>query len=258
MTNLKKYNVLLQHFVLFLTFILLAACAHQKYSITNTDSTTININKTYSEDTAIERYIKPYKAHLDKDLNTVLAYAPENIDKNGQWQSTLGNLFADITLQKCNLIFNSREKKSIDICLLNHGGLRSIISKGSVTTKTAYEIMPFENSAQVLALKGLQIKDITTYILKEKKPHPLAGMIFTIKNGNSENIQIQGKPLELDKIYYVVTSDYLANGGDNMTFFKEAVKKYDLDYKLRNVLIDYFTETDTIPVIRDQRILLEN
>ena len=35
------------------------------------------------------------------------------------------------------------------------------------------------------------------------------------------------------------------------------VEKFDLNYKLRDVLIDYFKEVDTIPVVNDQRIYVE-
>jgi hypothetical protein len=42
-----------------------------------------------------------------------------------------------------------------------------------------------------------------------------------------------------------------------MEFFKKGTQKFDLDYKLRNILIDYFKEVDTIPVINDVRINVE-
>jgi hypothetical protein len=42
-----------------------------------------------------------------------------------------------------------------------------------------------------------------------------------------------------------------------MNFFKKGIQKYDLDYKLRNILIDYFKEVDAIPVIKDIRITEE-
>jgi 2',3'-cyclic-nucleotide 2'-phosphodiesterase (5'-nucleotidase family) len=94
--------------------------------------------------------------------------------------------------------------------------------------------------------------------ITENKPHPLAGIQFTISKSNQPiNIQIQGKPLDTNKIYYVITSDYLSNGGDKMDFFKKGTEKYDINYKLRNILIDYFKETKTITSTRDQRIILE-
>ena len=147
------------------------------------------------------------------------------------------------------------ENKTIDICLLNHGGIRSIIPSGNITTRTAYEVMPFENTTIVVGLKGEQIEDIATYIVSEKKPHPLSGMNFTIaKDKSVKDIIVQGKPLDKNKIYYVVTSDYLVNGGDNMVFFKKSVEKYDLDYKLRNVMIDYFKTNKEIKANTNERI----
>ena len=164
----------------------------------------------------------------------------------------------DVCLERGNLVFKAREKKDIDLCFLNHGGIRAILPKGNVTTRSAFEIMPFENNLVVLALKGQQILEMTAYIIKEKKPHPLSGMTFTIaKDQTAKNILIQGKPLDLDKVYYVATNDYLANGGDSMNFFQKNVQKFDLNYKLRNVLIDYFKQVDTIPVPKNIRITEE-
>jgi 2',3'-cyclic-nucleotide 2'-phosphodiesterase (5'-nucleotidase family) len=68
---------------------------------------------------------------------------------------------ADITIEKSNPIFQKRENKTIDICLLNHGGIRTLIPKGNVTARNAYEVMPFENSAIIVALKGEQIIGIS-------------------------------------------------------------------------------------------------
>ncbi|HEU0138029.1 MAG TPA: 5'-nucleotidase [Flavobacterium sp.] len=223
--------------------------------MTNIEGSEIKISNSQGESAAIEAYIKPYREHINADLSAVLAYAPQTLDKSGEWQTTIGNLFADVVLSKGNPIFQKRENKSIDICLLNNGGIRSVINKGNVTARTAYEIMPFENALAVTALKGDQIIEMTEYIISERKPHPLAGMRFEIgKDNKATNIIINGQPLQNDKIYYVGTSDYLANGGDNMVFFKKNVGRFDLEYKLRNMLIDYFKETDTLPVITDIRI----
>lgn len=258
MLKIKKYNRFSKHFVIFITIFLFFSCAKKQYVINKTIATEYKINDSLSKNTAIEQFITPYRNHINKDLSTVIAYAPEMLDKKGDWQTTIGNLLADITLQKCNPVFYKREQKSIDICLLNHGGIRSVIPKGDVTARVAYEVMPFENSAFVVALKGEQIQEMVNYIIANKKPHPLSGMSFTIdKNNIAINVLIQGIPLDNNATYYVVTSDYLVNGGDNMNFFSKATAKYDLDYKLRNIIIDYFNEVDTIPAIRDHRILVE-
>ncbi|MCF6132069.1 5'-nucleotidase C-terminal domain-containing protein [Flavobacterium wongokense] len=258
MVKLKNYNVVLKHFVLLLTFTAFISCAEKKYAVTKIEGREIGITDKNSEVAAIENFIKPYRDKIDEDLNKVLANAPETLDKSGEWQTAMGNFLADITFEKSDKVFQMREKKSIDICLLNHGGIRSIIPKGNVTARTAFEVMPFENSAIVIGLKSEQILEMINYIITEKKPHPLKGLTFTIgKDNQPKNILVNGKPLDTNKVYYVVTSDYLSNGGDNMLFFKKGVAQYDLSYKLRNIIIDYFKENKTITANKDIRITKE-
>lgn len=259
MVNLKNYSIVLKHFVLLLTFLLLTSCGNNKYSVSKIEGKKIGVTNDQSEVAEIERYIKPYRDHIDKDLSTVLAYSPETLEKSkGEWQTNIGNFLADVTFEKCNIVFQSREKKSLDLCILNNGGIRSIIPKGNVTARNAFEVMPFENSATVIALKGEQILEMVSYLIAEKKPHPLSGIQFTIaSNGVAKDILIQGKPLENNTIYQVVTNDYLANGGDNMVFFKKGITRTDLDYKLRNILIDYFKDVDTLKINTNKRIIKE-
>jgi 2',3'-cyclic-nucleotide 2'-phosphodiesterase (5'-nucleotidase family) len=167
MAKLKNYNVVLKHFVLLLTFISLTSCAEKKYAVTKIEGREIGITDKNSEVVEIENFIKPYRDKIYEDLNKVLATAPETLDKSGEWQTSMGNFLADITFDATNKVFQLREKKSLDICLLNHGGIRSIIPKGNVTARTAYEVMPFENSAIVIALKSEQILEIVNYIISE-------------------------------------------------------------------------------------------
>ena len=39
-----------------------------------------------------------------------------------------------------------------------------------------------------------------------------------------------------------------------MIFFAKALNTYDMNYKLRNLIIDFFKENDTIPIVLDNRI----
>ncbi|UFH35146.1 5'-nucleotidase C-terminal domain-containing protein [Flavobacterium acetivorans] len=259
MVNLKKYNGFLKLFVIFLTLFFTLSCSKLTLQITKIEEKLVPITNTENQSSEIENFIKPYREHINNDLNATLAYCPETLDKRtGTWQTKIGNLLSDVTLDFGNRVFKSRENKNIDICLLNNGGIRSVLPKGNITARNAFEIMPFENSLVVIALKGEQIKELVDYFIAEKKPHPLSGMSFTIdKNNIAKSIMIQGKPLNPEKIYYVATNDYLSNGGDNMTFFAKGLQKFDLNYKLRDILIDYFKEVDTIPAPNDIRIAIE-
>jgi len=260
MLIIKKYKTSVLRFVSFLTIACFIACGGA-VSLHNTviEGKKIPVTAQYTDVPEIESFIKPYREHIDKDLDSILAYCPETMDKgksiNG-WQTTIGNFMADITFQYADKQLMALEKHHVDLCLLNHGGIRAILPKGNVSARNAFEIMPFENSAVVIALKGEQLVDIANYIASEKKPHPLSGMqILLDKEGIVKGLTVQGQPIEAGRIYYVATSDYLSNGGDNMTFFKKGVATYNLDYKLRDMFIDYFKEVDTLPIIRTERII---
>jgi 2',3'-cyclic-nucleotide 2'-phosphodiesterase (5'-nucleotidase family) len=256
MVNVKKSVLVLKHFVLILTLIVFGTNCSAQLVVYKIEGKQINVNEKAFSLAEYNAYIAPYKNRIDTDLNTVLATCPETLEKSkGQWQTNIGDFLADATLEKTNPVFKMREKLDIDICILNHGGIRAILPKGDVTTRTAFEIMPFENTTVVVALLGEQIAEFADYFIQEKKPHPISGITFTIDvNKKAKNIMVQDKPLELAKTYYVVTSDYLSNGGDNMNFFKKGTKTYDLEYKLRNILIDYFKDVDTIPITKKVKV----
>jgi 2',3'-cyclic-nucleotide 2'-phosphodiesterase (5'-nucleotidase family) len=260
MVNVKKNKLILGYFVILLTFFSLISCKTTDYLNYKVEGKKIGITSEKGENQEIVTYVAPYRNKITKELDSVLAYCPETLDKSkGKWQTAIGNLLAAITFEFGNPVFEKRQHKSIDFCLLNSGGIRSIIPEGNVTSRTAFEVMPFENSLYVVGLKGTQIREMGSYLMSEKKPHPLYGIQFYVDKNDLtvKRILINGKALEDDKIYYVATSDYLSNGGDNMTFFKESVEKYDMDYKLRNMLIDYFKKVDTLPILKDEKIILE-
>ncbi len=258
MANLKKYRAGLKQIVLFLTVAAALSCSRPTYRVAKIEGKEIPVTASAGSDSLIEKYIHPYRESIEKDLNTILAYSPETLDKsNGKWQTAIGNLMADAALDAANFVFIKNENKTVDMCLLNFGGIRSIIPKGNVTTRTAFEIMPFENSLIVAELRGSDIREMADYIIEGKKAHPVSGLTFTIADNRPTDIKVSGNALDDDKIYYVVTSDYLVQGGDNMTFFGRAYKTYDITYKLRNALIDYFKAVDTLPIKNDVRIKMQ-
>lgn len=257
--NLKKSSAIHIVSALFLIFSLFTACGPKKLYNTEVKGKQIPIKDDYADDTEIENFIAPYRNRINNDLDSTIAWSPITFTKRrGKWQTNIGNLMADMTFEKADKLFYMREKKHIDICLLNHGGIRATIPQGKVTARTAYEVMPFENSLIIMELKGEQLWDIAVYIANERKPHPLAGMsIMMDENDSVKKVLVQGIPVDNSKTYYIATSDYLANGGDNMDFFKMAVNKYKTDYKLRNLYIDYFRDVDTLPINPTERIIIE-
>jgi len=247
MVNMKRVVV-----ILFILFIPIESC--------ETQSNRIEINNTIESDKKIETYIVPYKNNVDAQMDDVLSYSPIDYDKkNGVLNTAIGNMMADVTLKLSNPIYNTRTGNNIDFVLLNHGGIRSIISKGDITLRSAYNIMPFENSVVVCQLKGSDLKELINYLILNKKAHPISGISIVLdKNYNLLNATINGEKIDKERVYHVATSDYLLKGGDQMNFFKKSKKNIILDYKIRNILIDYFKAVDTVSFKIDNRFIIKD
>lgn len=242
--------------LLFLGFVLIS-CKKETENLSKITAENINITDSLKTIQEIDSFIKPYRDHVNKDLENVLAYSVETYSKSdGELNTAIGNFMADMIYEQANPIFKSRTRKDIDFVLLNHGGIRSIISKGNITTRTAYQVMPFENAIVVLDLKGEQVQELIAYLVRNKRAHPISNLNIELDSEfKLKNAVIKGKPIDLDKNYLVCTNDYLANGGDRMIFFKTHDSLYVLDYKIRNALIDYLQKVDTINPKRDNRFI---
>lgn len=234
---------------------------NNNYHLSKIEGKRLDINESITSDATIEDFIQPFRESVNRDLDSVISYATETYSKsNGELNTAIGNLMADAVYSQSDPVFFKRTGEHIDFTLLNHGGIRSIISKGNITSRTAYEVMPFENSTVVVALKGKQINEMMTYLSKAKRAHPVSSQLqLTLdKNGDVSSATISGKPIDKTKTYYVATNDYLYNGGDRMTFFHPNDSLYVLNYKIRNVLIDYFKKRDTLNPKIDRRFIKLN
>jgi 2',3'-cyclic-nucleotide 2'-phosphodiesterase (5'-nucleotidase family) len=244
-----------------LSLILLAGLilsCNNGHHVTKVEGKRIEINPEIPADSAIEAFIKPYHDHLNKDLDSIISYAPMTYAKtDGELNTAIGNLMADAVYSQCNPLFKKRTGKDIDFVLLNYGGIRSVIPQGNITTRTAYEIMPFENAVVVTELKGAQIQDLLRYLSIAKRAHPISQQLQITLNERYEVISatLNGSAIAPDKSYFVATNDYLFNGGDKMSFFQQNEGVYPLNYKVRNVLIDYFKKIDTLKSKKDNRFI---
>ena len=248
--------MLKKHLLLVWILALMFSC--QSVHISKIEGQRLTIDEALGSDKTIETFIKPYRDRINKTLDSVISYSPTTYTKNqGELNTGLGNLMADAVYDEANPIFKQRTGKEIDFVLLNHGGIRSIISKGAITPRTAYALMPFENSVVVVALKGSQINELFLYLSKAKRAHPVSKQLKLTLNPDYKvsSALIHGSMVDENKTYYVATNDYLFNGGDSMIFFQSNVGVEVLNYKVRNVLIDHFKKTDTLKAKRDHRFI---
>ncbi len=244
--------------ILFFTILLFVNCKNEPQYLVKIEGKLLPITEEIPSKKAIEEIIHPYKDKVEKEMNTILSFTPINLTRvDGELESSLGNLMADMCYLRANAIFNTQTEKNIDFAMFNYGGIRAAISKGEIFYKNAFELMPFENSLVVVELTAKKVAALATYLITQNKAHPLSKHINLVVLENDFKLTINNAPLDNSKTYFVLTSDYLQNGGDNMIFFKDPVNLFKLDYKVREAIIDYFKETDTIKVELDGRFRKE-
>ena len=152
----------------FSILLLITSCG-DNLQLFKAETSRIEINSEINIDSTILKFIEPYKKNIEKDLFTTFAYSPYTLDKkDGELNTAIGNMMADAVLELSNPVFNLKKNKNIDFVLLNYGGIRSIISKGNINEKTAYNLMPFENEVVVTKLIGNDIYKLIDYLRKVK------------------------------------------------------------------------------------------
>ncbi|CAG5077467.1 5'-nucleotidase C-terminal domain-containing protein [Parvicella tangerina] len=227
--------------LLFLTALCLGSCTNS-YKVIETSSENNTVISELSTTDSLYVIAKPYKMELEASMSEVLNVASVNLEREVP-EGLLNNFVADLTLSTAR----SRSAEFVDVCLLNNGGLRVPIMKGEVTRGMIFELMPFENELLVLDLAGEEMIDLINYVVlrstneNAKTGVALSGMRVTISNGKASHVMIGTSTFDPEKTYRVVTSDYLAGGGDDMTFFAGAVDSEKLDVKLRDAILDYIS-----------------
>lgn len=255
--NIRRYlgN---KHIVLFITLLSFASC-NERLKVINVKGKEIPLTDSLQNSEAIEKLITPYRVGMERALDSVLTFNPVTLSKtDAPLENPLTNWFADATMQQAQQVFVAHQKDSIDFCLLNYGGIRSTLPQGAIRVRHVFEIMPFENELVAVLLPYEQVEALVTYLVKAQTAHPISGLrIILNANGSLKQVIVKGKKLNKEKTYWVLTNDYLLNGGDNMWFFQENKGVDRLGYKVRNALIDNLKNTDTLFTKTDGRFVKE-
>lgn len=191
------------------------------------NSSTEKLNSSYEANSHIDSLIKPYKDSLSVEMNVVIAEATTDfiVERPG---SNLGNWVSDAIF--VNQTRTVRLSEPVFV-LLNTGGLRASLNKGPITTGDIFKLMPFDNELVWVKLPMSVLPDIQAYLLKSGG-EPIA------------NAQVENGVLKLNggkesaSHFWVITSDYLKNGGDKMTFFAKSEDVVLTGKVIRNCLIE--------------------
>ncbi len=250
------YGMQVSKFLLSLALIYTIAC-RPAYNIQKTEQTTYIFSDTSNTiiDSSVYEIILPYKEKLTGEMNTILGESETSLER-GNPESKLGNFVSMACMTESAKIYYPKDGRQADFAFFNNGGLRRPLPAGKITRGDVFELMPFENELVVLTIDGEHVEKIFNFIAS-KNGAPIDGARFQIKDSKAKNIIIQNIPLDTTKTYKVLTSDYLANGGDSYDFLKDIPREY-VNLKVRDALIQYISiqgkQGKKISVLLDGRI----
>ena len=185
------------------------------------------VNSALEISSTIDSIVRPYRDTLQLQMGEVIAEATVDY-VGGRPVSSLGNWVTDA-------LFANQTKfirlSTPVMCLLNTGGLRASINKGLVTLGDLYKLMPFDNELVWVRLPASTLNDIAIY-LKTSGGEPLSNA--SISEGK---LSVNGWR-DTTSSFWVITSDYLLNGGDKMTFFQKKIEVNHTGKLLRDALIE--------------------
>eukprot|EP00727_Mastigamoeba_balamuthi_P001577 m51a1_g11416 5'-nucleotidase, putative (379) ;mRNA; f:386-1725 len=175
--------------------------------------------------------IKPYAEH-------VVGITTVNLTRDGcsagPLECTMGNLIANSMLWYGDLKDDGRVDGSVQLAITSFGGIRADIALGKGETSHSIQhgellnVVPYGNAITYITLTGAQVRDLVVACVQSEgaaaKPLATAGLRYKYWAGAGGNatvwsIEVGGQQLDLARKYRVVTTNYLAGGGDGWSLF---------------------------------------
>jgi len=209
------------------------------------------------EDPRLAARVAALSAQVDRDLDRVVGRTAVLLDGRRETvrrgESNLGSFVADL----------ARELARTDLALLNAGTFRSSIAAGPVTLGQLQRVFPFANTLVTGRISGAllaQALERSAGLDPEDNPGgflQVSGLRFVIRGGHAETIRVGGEPLRLDGEYRLVTSDFLAAGGDGYAMLTRMGGRLDTGNLLLDLVAAALRERGEIRPGTDGRIRRE-
>jgi len=220
------------------------------------------ITENLPEDESISSLIAGYATELNAKMAQPIGSTGVFLDGERATvrlkESNLGNLVADAL----------RHITGADIALQNGGGVRASIKEGIITLKDAYTVLPFDNRVVVIEATGRTVWDalengVAPYPSAAGQFLQVSGVDYTFDAAHEPgsrivSVTIDGKPIELDKVYHVVANDFLTGGGDHYTMLKSCKIVLDTKLYLRDALTEYVRSLGVVNPKLEGRITILN
>ncbi|KAF4981867.1 hypothetical protein FZEAL_2387 [Fusarium zealandicum] len=228
-------------------------------------------NKT-EQDEGLQKKIKAWRGPFEEFAAEKVGSSKVDLDqtKCQKGDCLLGQVMADAMLDyRLNQSRNGDDKA--DFAFINSGGVRATIEKGDITRGEVLTSFPFGNAIVELTFTGSELQEIfegAVSGINQKNKKEVTSW-FQVSKGikiehNPENnngsklisVKVNGKDLEDDRDYRIVTLDFIAGGGDN--FFSSENKNLATLDSQDEVLIGYLEANNPLDPKLEERVVTTN
>ena len=219
----------------------MSACSSH-YQLTDISHQRIVIDKRFdaNPDQAAATFIAPYKHNVDSVMGPVMGTVAHDMAAERP-ESDLSNLLSDILIWAGK---NYNEKPMLGI--YNIGGIRAALTKGKVTYGDVLDVAPFENKICFITLSGDKLMKLFAVIASKGGEGVSHGTELVISADNELiSARLNGQEIDPAASYRIATIDYLAQGNDGMTVFKDGtdlVSPQEKSNNTRFIIMNYFKE----------------
>lgn len=216
--------------------------------------------QTASIDSLAQSIVIPYRDSIVLDMSKLVTISKTPLIK-GKPESNLTNLVSDILLGFGTDFCNQQNLNIIpDVSYVNYGGLRASLPQGEITVGRIFEVMPFENEVVLIRISGEALRQMAERIA-ERGGEGISGMKMGLQDEKLVSFTVGGKTSDSSAFYWLVTNDYIANGGDQMAMFLNPIDRINTKMKFRDLLIqtlsDRYRKEGNLDVKLDGRIYHE-
>lgn len=185
-------------------------------------------------DAKLDEVIKPYRIGVDSLMHVKIGRSAVEMPKGS---NELINFGADFIFERGRKLADS-----VDLGIINKGGLRRDLPKGDITEGMIITLMPFYNYVNVIDIKGSDLLEAFDVMAKDGGNGVSGNVDITYDpvKGKCLTVLIDGKELDPERTYRVSTIDYLAKGGDYMSSLKRGKKVAAGKNVLYNDMIEEF------------------
>lgn len=226
---------------------------------------------TYRPDPEAQRLVDQVASLTSMARNRPVATLPQPLTRKVAatgFDSPLGNAIADAQYAFAHT------PGQVDVSFINAGSIRNDLPTGTPTQNVAvtysdlYAVQPFGNNLIRMQLSGAQLLEV---LQQQWQGHgaedpqklfvsdgfsyrwnPQAGLAQRV-----QDVRVHGQPLDLQRQYSVVVNNFLADGGDGFSVFKQGTQRQllgrDLD-ALEAYLRQHGAELSNLKTDRVQRV----